>query len=241
MSEVSLSSFNLPGIGPARARRLEEAGVHTVAALEALGADAIAAMLGMSRAQAQRALDAAALTPAPEASAPEAPAPEAAAAEPEPQQDEGLPVTIEPVETTEPEITVEVVGPTSGDDQTVEAEAVGDSTAPGSGSDDLIARLKNAAAMVSGAVAVVGGGEPGKARKRALKALKKLRKTAEVLAERLVVTAPDDGLSAALVDLLDALEPRLLRLCARPPTRRRLRRARVWARGLRTALRDLMA
>ena len=189
MSEVSLSSFNLPGIGPARARRLEEAGVHTVAALEALGADAIAAMLGMSRAQAQRALDAAALAPAPEAPAPEASAPEA-----------------EPVETTEPEITVEVVGPTSGDDQTVEAEAVGDSTAPGSGSDDLIARLKNAAAMVSGAVAVVGGGEPGKARKRALKALKKLRKTAEVLAERLVVTAPDDGLSAALVDLLDALE-----------------------------------
>lgn len=262
MSETSLASLHLPGIGPARARRLEEAGVRTVGELLKLGADGLAALLGMSASQAERALDAASQVQ------PAVVAQPAVEAEPAPREELPFSVQLDAVEPTEPEIatglvgdggasgggalelagapveevTVEVVvNPAPADDLTIEAEPVGDSTEPGPVSDDLIARLKNAAAMVSGAVAVVGGGEPGRVRKRALRSLKKLRKAAETLADRLAVTAPSDELTAATIDLLDALEPRLLRLCARSPTRRRLRRTRVWARALRRALRELMA
>lgn len=239
MSEIALSTINLPGIGPARQRRLEEAGIRTAHDLGQLGLEGLSALLGISAPQAQRILDAA-----------------LAAGPPDSPVDAELPVTVqaEPVEATEPdvaeeegapaveEITEEVVPtPDLAEDHTVEGEPVGDSTEPGPAADDLIARLKNLAAMVAGALAVVGGAEPSRARKRALRRLKKLRRTAEALAEQLSVKAVDQDLAQRLTTELDAIEPRLQWLSARLPTPKRLRRARRWARRARASLSALLS
>lgn len=241
MSDLSLSSLSLPGIGPARLRRLEESGVHTVSGLVALGADGLAALLSISAGQAARAIDAA-----------------VAARPAEPEVAPVVEVAVEPAveaaveaEATAPapeEVTEEVVSSASEpeasapqEDQTMEAEPVADHTEPGPASDELIARLKNAAAMVSAAIAVAGGAEPGKARKRAIKRLKKLRNAVESLAEHMAVTAPTEGALSALPALLDEMEGRLQLMIARAPTSKRLRRARRWARRARVQLGDLLA
>lgn len=231
MSETAthpLSSYKLPGIGAARGRKLEEAGITTLEELVDAGEQRVAELLQVADELAASVIDAARshleTARAEEESAPQDTLVILVA-------DEAMQVGAEPAAAEAPE-QAQVEPPFT------EARQAPKSETP---DETLLRKLADAASVVSAVIGAVRTAEPGKPRRRARRALRKLGRSVSDLRARLGIATLTDQRRSELEALLRKTTARMDRLLSRPPNRRRLRRARRWARQIRKDIEALFA
>lgn len=249
MSETAthpLSSYKLPGIGAARGRKLEEAGITTLEELVDAGEQRVAELLQVADELAASVIDAA-------RSHLETARAEAEAEQAAPQDtlvilvaDEAMQVGAEPAAGATPEPAQAAVEPAAAEapeQAHVEPPFTEARQAPKSETPDetLLRKLADAASVVSAVIGAVRTAEPGKPRRRARRALRKLGRSVSDLRARLGIATLTDQRRSELEALLRKTTARMDRLLSRPPNRRRLRRARRWARQIRKDIEALFA
>ena len=101
---------------------------------------------------------------------------------------------------------------------------------------DLVMRLATAASQVATGLRVLRGAPPGKARRRARRSLRRLRKTLDDLEQRSRTGELQEAARTGVEALLQAVEGRLQRAMQREPNPRQLRKVRRWSKRLRRRL-----